>query len=95
MTVFAAAAAATEDPGVAVVAGVTGVAGPLGGELEVSVRLIDEGALVRWRRADADRSRCSVRWYRGAAPGEHLLATYHTHHDYLLGEETVNTCTYY
>lgn len=56
-----------------------------GGELEVTVRLIDEGALVRWRREPRDSSRCTVRWYEGAAPGERLLATGHTLHDYMLG----------
>lgn len=55
-----------------------------GGELEVTVRLIDEGALVRWRREPGDASRCTVRWYEGAAPGERLLATGHTLHDYML-----------
>ncbi|CAH0581057.1 unnamed protein product [Chrysodeixis includens] len=55
-----------------------------GGEMEVTVRLIDEGALVRWRREPRDTSRCTVRWYEGAAPGERLLATGHTLHDYML-----------
>ncbi|XP_075974455.1 borderless [Anticarsia gemmatalis] len=66
-------------------AGVTGAGGEAGGdELEVTVRLIDEGALVRWSRAPGDTSRCTVSWYEGAAPGERLLATGHTHHDYML-----------
>lgn len=56
-----------------------------GGELEVTVRLIDEGALVRWRREPLDTSRCTVRWYEGSAPGDRLLATGHTLHDYILG----------
>lgn len=59
-----------------------------GGEgepLEVSVRLLDDGALVRWRRARGDVTRCTLRWYEGAPPGERLLATAHTHHDYMLG----------
>ncbi|CAB3224104.1 unnamed protein product [Arctia plantaginis] len=55
-----------------------------GEELEVTVRLIDEGALVRWRREPHDSSHCSVRWYEGAPPGERLLATSHTNHDYML-----------
>ncbi|XP_049696319.2 protein borderless [Helicoverpa armigera] len=55
-----------------------------GAELEVTVRLIDDGALVRWRREPLDQSRCTVRWYEGAAPGERLLATGHTLHDYML-----------
>ncbi|KAJ8731062.1 hypothetical protein PYW08_002475 [Mythimna loreyi] len=55
-----------------------------GGELEVTVRLIDEGALVRWQREPHDASRCTVRWYEGAPPGERLLATGHTLHDYML-----------
>ncbi|CAG4961810.1 unnamed protein product [Parnassius apollo] len=50
--------------------------------MEVTVRLIDEGALVRWSRAPLDDSRCTVRWYRGDA--RELLASWHTHHDYLL-----------
>lgn len=57
-----------------------------GSELEVTVRLIDEGALVRWTRPPRDASRCTVRWYEGAPPGERLLATGHTLHDYMLGE---------
>ncbi|KAF9411713.1 hypothetical protein HW555_009579, partial [Spodoptera exigua] len=59
--------------------------GAEGGDLEVSVRLIDEGVLVRWRREPADASRCSVRWYEGAPPGARLLASGHTLHDYMLG----------
>ncbi|CAK1601459.1 unnamed protein product [Parnassius mnemosyne] len=51
-------------------------------EMEVTVRLIDEGALVRWSRAPLDDSRCTVRWYRGDE--RELLASWHTHHDYLL-----------
>lgn len=55
------------------------------GDLEVTVRLIDEGALVRWRRDPSDATRCTLRWYEGAPPGERLLATGHTLHDYMLG----------
>lgn len=59
---------------------------PGGDELEVSVRLLEEGALVRWRRGGdpASGSRCSLRWYEGPAPGTRLLLTAHTHHDYVL-----------
>lgn len=57
-----------------------------GDELEVTVRLLDEGALVRWRREPSDESRCTLRWYEGAPPGERLLVALHTHHDYALGE---------
>lgn len=53
-----------------------------GDELPVSIRLLDEGALVRWERADGESSRCAVRWYEGDA----LLSAIHTHHDYYLGE---------
>lgn len=62
------------------------VEAPLSDELEVSVRLLDEGALVRWRREPSDESRCTLRWYEGPPPGERLLAALHTHHDYALGE---------
>ncbi|CAH1646879.1 unnamed protein product [Spodoptera littoralis] len=55
-----------------------------GGDLDVTVRLIDEGALVRWRRDPTDGTRCTLRWYEGAPPGERLLATGHTLHDYML-----------
>ncbi|XP_072938896.1 protein borderless isoform X2 [Epargyreus clarus] len=66
----------------------TGDPGDLG-ELEVTVRLLEEGALVRWRAAGAeagaaDGARCAVRWYRDAAPAPQLLSTAHTHHDYIL-----------
>ncbi|CAH2075807.1 unnamed protein product, partial [Iphiclides podalirius] len=53
-----------------------------GEEMEVTIRLIDEGALVRWSRPPLDTSRCTVRWYRGEA--REPIATAHTHHDYLL-----------
>lgn len=59
---------------------------PPGDELEVSARLLDEGALVRWRREPSDESRCTLRWFEGEAPGERLLVALHTHHDYALGE---------
>ncbi|XP_063375024.1 protein borderless [Cydia amplana] len=52
------------------------------GQLEVSVRLLDEGALVRW--AGAGAGRCDVRWLRDERAGRRLLATAHTHHDHLL-----------
>lgn len=64
-------------------------------ELEVTVRLIDEGALVRWRRDPLDTSRCTVRWYEGAAPGERLLATGHTLHDYMLVSDTEEGVRYW
>jgi hypothetical protein len=64
--------------------GATGATGA--GELEVSVRLLDDGALVRWSRAAADRSRCALRWYAGAPPGDRLLAVGDAPHDYVLGE---------
>ncbi|KAJ0175368.1 hypothetical protein K1T71_008527 [Dendrolimus kikuchii] len=65
-----------------------------GEELQVTVRLIEEGALVRWRRGEAVAleegpaegagPRCTLRWYEGPAPGTRLLLTAHTHHDYVL-----------
>lgn len=58
-----------------------------GEELEVSVRLIDEGALVRWARDVEDDTGCTLRWYLDqGAP--RLLATLRTHEDYALGEST-------
>lgn len=63
-----------------------------GDELAVSVRLLDEGALVRWERGADDAARCSVRWYEG----DTLLSAQHTHHDYFLGERyNVSRCRYY
>ncbi|XP_047991056.1 protein borderless-like [Leguminivora glycinivorella] len=50
--------------------------------LEVTVRLLDAAALVRW--AGAGAGRCDVRWYRDEPAGRRLLATAHTHHDHLL-----------
>ncbi|XP_052754731.1 LOW QUALITY PROTEIN: protein borderless [Galleria mellonella] len=70
------AAAVTEGPPVVAAGGLD--------ELEVSVRLIDDGALIRWSRDSSDESRCTVRWYEGSAPGTRLLVTAHTHHDYML-----------
>ncbi|XP_063622283.1 protein borderless isoform X1 [Cydia splendana] len=52
------------------------------GQLEVTVRLLDEAALVRW--AGAGPGRCDLRWYRDEQAGRRLLATAHTHHDHLL-----------
>ncbi|XP_013174984.1 PREDICTED: protein turtle-like [Papilio xuthus] len=62
------------------------------GEMEVTVRLIEEGALVRWSRAPHDDSRCSVRWYRGEARDP--LAAAHTHQDYLLVSEVEEGAEY-
>lgn len=74
--------AVTESGGVtgAVTGAVTG-----GGELAVSVRLIEEGALVRWSRAAGDAARCTLRWYDAAEPEHRLLATVATLQDYVLG----------
>lgn len=77
-------AAATTEPGLGLGEGAG--AGGSDGPLEVTVRLLDDGALVRWRRAPGDASRCTVRWHEGPAPGIRLLAAVHTHHDYVLGE---------
>ncbi|KAG6438563.1 hypothetical protein O3G_MSEX000063 [Manduca sexta] len=57
-----------------------------GEELQVTIRLIDEGALVRWQRDSQDESRCTLRWYEDEAPDARLLLTAHTHQDYALGE---------
>lgn len=68
--------------------GVTGAvtgAATGGGELAVSVRLLEEGALVRWRRAAGDAARCTLRWYDAAEPEHRLLATVATLQDYVLG----------
>ncbi|CAG9113586.1 unnamed protein product [Plutella xylostella] len=51
-------------------------------ELEVSVRLIDEGALVRWDRDPMDESRCTIRCYAGA--GRRLVASKSTVENYML-----------
>ncbi|XP_048480681.1 protein borderless [Plutella xylostella] len=51
-------------------------------ELEVSVRLIDEGALVRWDRDPMDESRCTIRCYAGA--DRRLVATKSTVENYML-----------
>ncbi|KAI5633249.1 immunoglobulin domain-containing protein [Phthorimaea operculella] len=71
------------------------------GSLDVTVRLLDEGALVRWVRAPADESRCTARWYRAEtaetdsdAPADRLLATMHTHHDYVLVNEVEEGARY-
>lgn len=55
-----------------------------GEELQVSVRLLEEGALVRWQRARGDEARCAVHWYEG----DRLLHVAHTYQDHLLGECT-------
>ncbi|XP_050669688.1 protein borderless [Leptidea sinapis] len=53
-------------------------------ELDVSVRLLEEGALVRWSGVRPGE-RCEVRWYgEGEVEGERLLASMHTSHDYML-----------
>ncbi|XP_013187242.2 protein borderless isoform X1 [Amyelois transitella] len=75
---------ASEAPDMPVEAGAAASAPP-GGELEVNVRLIDEGALIRWSGAEAGvAGGCSVRWYEGSAPGERLLQSVQAQHDYLL-----------
>lgn len=74
-TAFAAAPTEAAEPGAG------------GDELEVSARLLDDGALVRWRGAGAGE-RCVLRWYSGPSPGDRLLATAHTHHDYMLSTYT-------
>ncbi|KAJ2942516.1 hypothetical protein O0L34_g1980 [Tuta absoluta] len=96
------AAATTVDMGSAETAAAAAAAGEGDGgqadegELDVTVRLLDEGALVRWRRAPADESRCSVRWFRAEsdAPADRLLATMHTHHDYVLVNEVEEGARY-
>ncbi|XP_045534516.1 protein borderless [Papilio machaon] len=72
--------------------GEVGDVGDDGEEMEVTVRLIEEGALVRWSRAPHDHTRCSVRWYRGEARDP--LAAAHTHHDYLLVSEVEEGAEY-
>lgn len=79
-------AAATTEPGLGAGASGEEDGGGGGGALEVTVRLLDDGALVRWRREPGDASRCTVRWHEGPPPGDRLLAAVHTHHDYVLGE---------
>ncbi|XP_068632528.1 protein borderless [Battus philenor] len=90
------AAAGEEAATASAAAGTESAAGAVsaedGEEMAVSVRLIDEGALVRWSRAPADRSRCTVRWYRGQARAP--LASAHTHHDYLLVSEVEEGAEY-
>ncbi|XP_038215044.1 protein borderless-like [Zerene cesonia] len=61
-------------------------------ELDVSVRLLDEGALVRW--APRAPARCALRWYR-EEPERTLLATAHTHHDYILVSEVEEGASYW
>ncbi|KAM3959595.1 borderless [Aphomia sociella] len=75
-----------EESATAYVAAVTEASAAVGepDELDVTVRLIDDGALIRWNRDPNDETRCTVRWYEGSAPGARLLATAHTHHDYML-----------
>ncbi|XP_062527577.1 protein borderless [Bombyx mori] len=64
-----------------------------GEELEVSVRLIDEGALVRWARDVEDDTGCTLRWYLDqGAP--RLLATLRTHEDYALVREVEEGARY-
>ncbi|KPJ13358.1 Protein turtle [Papilio machaon] len=86
----ASAAAITESDVTA--SGEVGDVGDDGEEMEVTVRLIEEGALVRWSRAPHDHTRCSVRWYRGEARDP--LAAAHTHHDYLLVSEVEEGAEY-
>ncbi|KAL0830943.1 hypothetical protein ABMA28_001842 [Loxostege sticticalis] len=81
-TAFAAAPTEAAEPGAG------------GDELEVSARLLDDGALVRWRGAGAGE-RCVLRWYSGPSPGDRLLATAHTHHDYMLMSEIEEGSSYW
>ncbi|XP_052739432.1 protein borderless [Bicyclus anynana] len=62
----------------------TDAAAPWGAEepLEVSVRLVDEGALVLWRGAGAGAG-CELRWYEDAAE-RRLLAVQRAPSDYAL-----------
>lgn len=57
-----------------------------GDELVVSIRLIEEGALVRWQRDSADESRCTLRWYEEETEEARLLVTAQAQQDYALGE---------
>lgn len=51
-------------------------------ELDVTVRLLDEGALVRWSREPPESGRCTVRVYEDERP----VQVVHTSHDYALGK---------
>lgn len=90
-TVFV-TSAMTEGPSSTVLGGVTsGVVGSVAApdEMSVSVRLIEEGALVRWSRAPGDAARCTLRWYDASEPDHRLLATVTTQQDYILGSYAI------
>ncbi|CAH0714045.1 unnamed protein product, partial [Brenthis ino] len=90
--------AITEGPSSTVLGGVTSgvvssVAAP--DEMSVSVRLIEEGALVRWSRAAGDAVRCTLRWYDASEPDHRLLATVTTQQDYILVSEVEEGASYW
>ncbi|CAH2107882.1 unnamed protein product [Euphydryas editha] len=91
-TVFV--AAATESATSAGAAGSASVAAA-DAELAVSVRLIEEGALVRWSRAPGDPARCTLRWYDASEPEHRLLATVSTLQDYILVSEVEEGASYW
>lgn len=76
-----AVAGAVAEVGAAAEGGAEEAAGA-GGPLEVGVRLLEEGALVRWAGGGG---RCTLRWYDAAEPAHRLLATVTTQLDYVLG----------
>ncbi|CAG9578047.1 unnamed protein product [Danaus chrysippus] len=61
-----------------------GSVGGVSAELGVTVRLIEEGALIRWSRAPADDALCSVRWFDTDQPQHKLIAVFSTHQHYIL-----------
>ncbi|XP_041988064.1 protein borderless [Aricia agestis] len=79
-------AAVTESaPGIEEVVGSDGVVATAeDSELPVTIRLLEEGALVRWSRTRADRGRCTLRWYAADEPTHRLLLTAATQLDYIL-----------
>ncbi|XP_032515574.2 protein borderless isoform X1 [Danaus plexippus] len=92
---------ATNEASGATLGSVSGsVGGPIGGsgtldELGVTVRLIEEGALIRWSRAPGDDTLCSVRWYDTDEPQHKLIAVFSTHQDYILVSPVVEGAGYW
>ncbi|CAK1549311.1 unnamed protein product [Leptosia nina] len=65
-------------------------------ELEVRIRVVEEGALVRW--SPHIGGRCTLRWYKDQQAemlDRQLLSVLHTHHDHLLVSDLEEGTTYW